>query len=374
MPTTTANLGLTLPTPNVDTGWGSTLNTDFTLIDNLFTAAGTGTSVGINVGTGKTLGIGGTLLLGSGDGTGTVTAPTIRGAARTGTNVVGANLTIDAANGTGSGGSGSLIFRTAPAGTGGGGINPNTMQDSVIISSNGNVGIGAASGGSRLSVRGGNNNVAVLDNDGSQYTNIYWSNNGTTKVNAYWDQINTAFGLIPQAASSKLILGSAGFERMRITETGAFSFGVGGTSYGSAGQVLQSNGNTVPSWVTPSISTWVNIGQNLALSGASWPVSVNLSAYNSIVVKYDAVSGTQVGGSTFLLNGAAISSTTGTTGATHTGMLWIELLSGYCYTGIRNAVNIANTLINVTTGTATLTFSRAGGTMTGGSVVVYGVR
>ena len=97
MSTTTANLILTLPTPNVDTGWGSTLNTDFTLIDNLFAAGGTGTSVGLNVGSGKTLGISGTLLLGSGDGTGTTVAPTIRGAARTGTNSAGANLTIDAA-------------------------------------------------------------------------------------------------------------------------------------------------------------------------------------------------------------------------------------------------------------------------------------
>ena len=116
MSTTTANLSLTLPTPNVDTGWGSTLNTDFTLIDNLFALGGNGTSVGLNIGSGKSLGIGGTLLLGTGDGTGSVTAPTIRGAARTGTNATGANLTIDAANGTGTGGSGAIIFRTAPAG------------------------------------------------------------------------------------------------------------------------------------------------------------------------------------------------------------------------------------------------------------------
>lgn len=125
MSTTTANLGLTLPTPNVDSGWGSTLNGDFTLIDNLFTADGSGTSVGLQVGSGKTLNAGGTivaggtLILGSGDGTATVTAPTIRGAARTGTNAAGSNLVIDAINGTGTGGSGSIIFRTAPAGSSG---------------------------------------------------------------------------------------------------------------------------------------------------------------------------------------------------------------------------------------------------------------
>jgi microcystin-dependent protein len=142
MSTTTPNLSLTLPTPNVDSGWGSTLNTDFTLIDNLFPADGSGTSVGVQVGTGKTLNAGGTiiaggtLILGSGDGTGTVTAPTIRGAARTGTNVAGANITLDAANGTGTGGSGKFIFRTAPA-SGTPGSTANTMQTAMEIANTG---------------------------------------------------------------------------------------------------------------------------------------------------------------------------------------------------------------------------------------------
>ena len=146
MSTTTANLGLTLPTPNVDSGWGGTLNTDFTLIDDLFTANGSGTSVGLQVGSGKVLNAGGTIIaggtmiLGSGDGTNTVVAPTIRGAARTGTNAAGANLTIDAANGTGTGGSGSIIFRTAPAGTTG--SVANTMATVMEIKKDGNVDIG----------------------------------------------------------------------------------------------------------------------------------------------------------------------------------------------------------------------------------------
>lgn len=141
MPTTSANLGLTLPTPNVDTGWGSTVNTDFTLIDNLFAANGSGTSVGINVGTGKTANVGGTLIaggtviLGSGDGTGTVGAPTIRGAARTGLNAAGANLQFDAINGTGTGGSGDFIFRTAPVDASS--STPNTFATAFTISKNG---------------------------------------------------------------------------------------------------------------------------------------------------------------------------------------------------------------------------------------------
>lgn len=141
MPTTTPNLGLTLPTPNVDTGWGSTLNTDFTVIDNVFAANGAGPSVGLNVGSGKTLNVGGTLvgsgtiILGSGDGTGTVNAPVIRGAARTGLNVIGVNLTIDAPNGTGTGGSGQIIFRTAAAGVSS--STPNTMATALALLPNG---------------------------------------------------------------------------------------------------------------------------------------------------------------------------------------------------------------------------------------------
>jgi hypothetical protein len=137
MPTTTANLGLTLPTPNVDTGWGGTLNADFTIIDNIFAAAGDGPSVGLNVGSGKTLNVGGTLraqnivILGSGDGTNTVAAPVIRGVARTGTNAAGVNLTIDAPNGTGTGGSGAIVFRAASPGANG--SSPNTMVPLLTI-------------------------------------------------------------------------------------------------------------------------------------------------------------------------------------------------------------------------------------------------
>ena len=136
-------------------------------------APGNGLIVSGNVGIGTTSpnGIlhvaGATTILGAGEGA-TPSAATVRGANGAGTDISGADLTIQAGLGTGTGTSGSLVFQTATAsGTVAGTTTANTPTTRMTITSAGNVGIGSNNPTSTLVVSGAARNAASVLNSTS---------------------------------------------------------------------------------------------------------------------------------------------------------------------------------------------------------------
>jgi hypothetical protein len=83
-------------------------------------------------------------------------------------------------------------------------------------------------------------------------------------------------------------------ERMRITGTGALSFGTTGTAYGTSGQVLTSAGNASPTWTTPTTGTVTGTG--VAGEVAYWTSSTNIAnnagmSFSNQQVQFDGIGG-----------------------------------------------------------------------------------
>jgi len=87
------------------------------------------------------------------------------------------------------------------------------------LNTSGYLGIGT-NPNSFFHVKGGNNNVANIDNAGAQYTNLAFSNNGTEKSAIYWDNNNSLFYFTAEAANSQMVFATNGSERARIDSNG----------------------------------------------------------------------------------------------------------------------------------------------------------